>query len=189
MSVLRPLYILLAGLLIVLPSFAASSSDHPLGWLLDPTTNVAFFAMVAFLLIVWRVGGFRLIVGMLDDRRQKIADELRTALELRHEANELLEKAEKEHQNAVEESKKIIENAKEQAKQIRKDLEETLSVTIKRKQALAETRIRRVETEAIATIQRAASETATAAVALLVSEQDGSKQFDQAASQIDKTIH
>lgn len=187
MTVSRYIFLSVASALAALPSFAASKSGGLFGWLLDPTTNVAFLAMAVFLAIVWRVGGFRIIVRMLDDQRRKIADELRTAHDLKNEAVELYSKAESEHQNAVKEGDRIVEDAKKQAKQIKKDMEESLEVAIKRKQTLAETRIRRVEAEAVATIQKAVADTATAAVAQLISQQDGTKLFEQAADQIDKT--
>lgn len=189
MKSLRYSLLFTAANLIVLPALAASNSGGLFGWLLDPTTNVAFLATVVFLLIVWRVGGFRIIIRMLDEQRRKVADELQTAQNLRKEAVELFARAESEHQKAVEQAEKIIEDAKKQAKQIKLDMEETLEVAIQRKQALAETRIQRAEAEAVATIRKAAADTANAAVNKLISESDGSKLFDRATTEIDKKIH
>lgn len=187
MKTLRYILLSFTASIFCLPSLADSKSGGFFGWLLDPTTNVAFLATVVFLLIVWRVGGFRMIVQMLDNQRQKIADELQTAHSLRNEAVELYSKAENEHQNAVKEADKIVEDAKTQAKQIKKDMEESLELAIKRKQLLSETRIHRIESEAKSAIQKAVADVATEAVTQLISEQDGSKLFERAAKQIDET--
>ncbi|MEL7130118.1 MAG: ATP synthase F0 subunit B, partial [Pseudomonadota bacterium] len=118
--------ILAVGAALTIAPFAVAASDGhgsggPFEWLTHPATNVAFAAMVLFLLIVWRLGGFKAILGVLDNRAATIEAQLNEAKDLREAAAKMLADAERSQKQADADAKSIVEQAKKDAKAMRED--------------------------------------------------------------------
>lgn len=179
--------LVLTSLLASAPAFAASSAHSgPFGWLMDPVTNTAFAAMVAFFIVVWRVGGFKTIFGALDKRAEAIASELEQARNLREEAAKALASAERAQAEADKEAEAIVEQAKKDADAMMEDARKELADRLARREASAEQRISRAAQEAEEEVRRAAADAATAAAKALLSK-DGDY-FETAASEIEKAL-
>lgn len=170
-------------------AFAASEgATGPFGWLMDPVTNTAFLALVVFLLIVWRAGGFKTITSGLDNRAAAIQAELDQAKDLREAAAKALADAERKQQAADEDAKAIVAQAKSDAKSMMETARKDLEQRLKRREALAEARIARAEVEASEEVRRTAADAATQAARTLLSGDNGVDQFERAAAEIEKTF-
>ena len=159
-------------------------------WLSHGDTNTAFAAMVVFLLIVWRLGGFKAILGGLDNRAANIQAQLDEAKDLREAAAKMLAEAERRQKQADEEANAILKQAKADAKAYREEARKSLEQRLVRREAIAEARIKQAETDAAADVRRAAADAATqAAEKRLLSSGNAGDQFDIAASQIEKALN
>jgi F-type H+-transporting ATPase subunit b len=123
----------------------------------------AFYALLAFFAIVWRMGGFRAITAMLDDRARKIDAELKEAHRLRTEAELLLTEYEGKRIAAEAEARDIVAQAERDAEALRIQAEKDLKDDLDRRERLAEDRIRRAEAQAQAEVKGAAVDAAIAA--------------------------
>lgn len=177
-----------AATTVAAPALAASKAGGPFGWLMDPTTNVAFGALIVFFIVVWRVGGFKAITTALDDRAAKIAAQLDEAKDMREAAAKALAEAERRQQAADEDAKAIITQAKADAKEMMAEARADLDQRLKRREALAEARIQRAESEAADDVRRAAADAATQAARDLLMSDDSVDQFDRAVAEVDKSV-
>lgn len=185
-----------APALIASAAFAAEEGhgeSHGPAWLPEflshPATNTAFAAMVVFLLIVWRVGGFKAIIGALDTRAEKIQTQLNEAADLREAASAMLADAERQQKQADHDAKAIVAQAKKDAEAVMKEAREALAQRLERREAIAEARIRQAETEAASEVRRAAADAATQAAQSILSEKAGADQFEAAAQEIEKALN
>lgn len=177
---------LIASLFMALPASAAEGGF--IGKLTDPTTGVAFAAMVTFLLVVWRFGGFKAVGKSLDDRSAEIAAELDRAQSLREQAAAKLAEAERQQQDAGKEAEAIIAQAEQDAKSMVENARLELDERIKRREALAEIRIKRAETEAASEVRRVAADAATDATRKLLQQDSATTQFERAAREIESAF-
>ncbi len=171
---------------------AASESTGPWSWLTyalrDPATNVVLAALVIFLLIVWRMGAFKMVGSKLDERAQAISDELEEAKNLREQAAEALALAERRQKDADKEADAIIAQANEDAKLMMEEARRELAERLKRREAMAEARIARAEAEASEDVRRAAADAATEAARQLLLDDTSIDQFELAAKEIEKAL-
>ena len=188
--------------LVASPAFAASDAHGGGGFiggfmysLTDPVTHTAFLAFAAFLLIAWRMGALKTILGGLDKRADDIRNELEEAQSLREQAAEALALAERRQQDADKEAEAMIAQAKDDAKRIMKEARKDIADRLARREALAEARITRAEAEATQhlhvgpwTQRRAAADAATAAAKRLLAEDTAVDQFESAAREIEKAL-
>ena len=180
-----------------LPSMAWAAGDghasHYPSWvpefLTHDATNVAFFAMVGFLLIVWRVGGFKAMTSGLDKRAEAIASQLNEAKDLREAATKMLADAERQQKQADKDAQEIVAQAKKDAELLMKDAREGLAQRLERREAVAEARIAQAESEATAEVRRAAADAATKAAQSILAEKSGADQFEAAAKEIEKALN
>ena len=129
-----------------LPSIAFAAEDghanHYPSWvpefLTHDATNVAFLAMAGFLLIVWRVGGFKAMTSGLDKRAETISSQLNEAKDLREAATKMLADAERQQKQADEDAQEIVAQAKKDAEALMKDAREGLAQRLERREAVAE---------------------------------------------------
>ncbi len=178
---------LLCAVAIAPTAFAASEkASGPFGWLMDPVTNTAFGALLVFLLVVWRLGGFKAIFGALDKRAEAISSELEQAKNLREEATKALASAERAQAEADKEAEAIIAQAKLDAEAMMVEARNELADRLKRREASAEQRIARAAQEAEEEVRRAAADAATAAAKEVLSK-DGDF-FETAALEIEKAL-
>lgn len=170
---------------VFLSPAAFAAGDSKLAWYADPTTNAAFAALVVFLFIVWRLGGFNLIFSALDKRAQDIRDQIDEAKQLREEATRLMAEAEQKAKEADQAADEIVRRAKADADALMAEARSDLEAKVARREAQAEQRIARAEQEAMTDVKRAAADAATNAVRGLLSEGGHqSKSFDTALAEV-----
>lgn len=149
----------------------------------DPT----FWVAVAFVIIVAGVfrPAARTLLGALDNRSARIAQQLDEAQKLREEAQKTLAEYKRMQRDAVKESERIIASAKSEAQSLRSDAENKLKEQLARREKLALEKIDQAEANAVEEVRGQAVDLAIAATArLLTSHVDGS-QGDQL---IDRSI-
>ncbi|TDR94556.1 ATP F0F1 synthase subunit B [Enterovirga rhinocerotis] len=138
---------------------------------------VSFFA---FLGLVWKAGGFRMIIGALDKRGERIRHELDEAKRLREEAAALLADYQKKRGEAEKEAEEIVSNARSEAERVARDASERLADFVQRRTAAAETRIAQAEAKATQDVRDAATEAAIKASETVLRDQlrgDGSREL------------
>lgn len=125
--------------------------------------DVSFWVLIAFVIVIgvfWRAGLHRMILGGLDKRAQKIADELDQARKLREEAQELLAQYQRRQREAEEEAKGIIEQAKKDAQRLAAETRDKIAAQIERRAKAAEDKIARAEEQAVAEVRAQAADLA-----------------------------
>jgi F-type H+-transporting ATPase subunit b len=127
-------------------------------------------AFAIFLIIVFRVGAHRSILGALDNRSAKIQAELDEAKRLKEEAEKLLAEYMKKQREAEGEAKAIIDQANAEAKQIAADAKTRLEEFIARRTKMAETKIAQAEQQALGEVRAAAADAAVKAAERIVAE-------------------
>lgn len=120
-------------------------------------------AFVIFMGIVWKVGGFKTMIGGIDARSEKIRKELQEAKSLREEAAKLLAEYQAKRQSAEKEAEAIIAQAQVEAERFAKEAEEKMADFIQRRTAQAEQKIAQAEVQAAADVRAAAADTAVRA--------------------------
>lgn len=189
--------ILSLGIVVTSGSTVANAADghgpsHYPSWLPEflthDATNVAFLAMAGFLLIVWRVGGFKAIISGLDNRAETIKNQLDEAKDLREAAAKMLADAERKQKQADKDAQEIVAQAKQDAEILMKGARENLAQRLERREAVAEARIQQAENEATAEVRRAAADAATQAAQSILADKSGTDQFEAAAKEIEKAL-
>ncbi len=115
-----------------------------------------FYVLIAFLIVIGifaRAGVHKMIVGGLDKRAQKIADELNEARKMREEAQELLASYQRRQREAEEEASGIIEQAKKDAQRMTADARDKIAEQTERRIKSAEEKIARAEAQAISEVR------------------------------------
>lgn len=118
--------------------------------------DVYFYVLIAFVLVLgvfWRMGAHKAVIGGLDKRSQKIADELDQARKLREEAQELLAQYQRRQRTAEDEAKGIIEQAKRDAAALAAEQRKKINEQIARRAKAAEEKIARAEAQALAEVR------------------------------------
>ena len=141
---------------------------------------VSFFGFVGLLLYY----GVPALVGKaLDERADRIREELDEARRLREEAQALLADYQKKREAAEEEAKAIVEQARREADSLAGETRKGLIEMLDRRSKLAEEKIARAEAQALAEVRSVAVDTAIAAAERVlsgkVSPQSGGALVDQ----------
>lgn len=182
----------LATAITLSPLAHAAGDSHGPSWLPEflthPATNIAFFALVIFLIIMWRVGGFKALADGLDKRADDIQAQLNEAKDLREAAAKLLAEAERSQAEAEKDAEAIVAQAKKDAKLLMAEQRTSLAAKLERREAAAEARIKQAENEAAAEVRRAAADAATAAARDIMLANAGDDIFEQAAQDIQKAL-
>lgn len=189
---MKRLLILSTSLVALAPMAFAAGESHGPAWLPEflshPATNVAFFALVIFLLIMWRIGGFKALAGGLDKRADAIQAQLNEAKDLREAAAKLLADAERKQVQAEKDAAGIVEQAKKDAALLMADQRAALAAKLERREAIAEARIAQAENEAAAEVRRAAADAATAAARDILVRNSDDDIFERAAQDIENAL-
>jgi len=117
-------------------------------------------AFVIFIALLVKFGAFKMLLGELDKRGERIASELDEAKRLRADAEALLASYEKRRHEAETEAAAIIAQAKVEAERLAKEAETKLADFVARRQKSAEEKIAQAETEAAREVRNAAAEAA-----------------------------
>ena len=116
--------------------------------------------MIAFLVILWFTGGFKMAGAALDSKADKIKTDLDEAARLRAEAEAMLEDIRKQRSDAEAQGAEMLKAAKEAAKHFETEAKAKLEEQIQRRAELAERRIANAEAQASAEVKAAAAELA-----------------------------
>jgi len=127
----------------------------------DPTFWVAV-ALVVFIAAVFKPVS-KMVTKGLDDRAEKIKDELDEAERLRNEAQDLLAQYQRKQRDAAKEAEAIIQHAKDEAERMDREGRERLKAALERREKLAMDRIALAEQQAVERVRARAVDVAIAA--------------------------
>jgi F-type H+-transporting ATPase subunit b len=125
--------------------------------------SAEFWVAVAFAIfwgILFYFGVPARMLGSLDNRSKRIADELAEAQRLRQDAEKLLKEFEAKRAAAEREAAEIVSSAREEAEQLAREMQEKMAEFVKRRTAAAETKIAQAEAQAAAEVRAAAVDAA-----------------------------
>jgi len=125
----------------------------------SPTIWV-FLATILFLLALVYFGVHKKIATSLDNRSNKIRDELEEARRLREEAQALLASFQRRQKEAEEQADDIIKQARRDAEMMAVNARKDLAVRLERRTVQAEAKIATAETKAMADVKAKAAEMA-----------------------------
>lgn len=145
------------------------------------------WVLISFLLfaaVAFRFGASK-FTSMLDGKIEAIRDDIKTAENLRIEAQELLAQYQRKQRDAAKEADQIVSSARKAAEMIRKEADTELQETMARKEAQLSERLARMEESAKAEIQTYAAELAVKATREIIASR-----LDQAANDrlVDQSI-
>ncbi|MET4807094.1 F0F1 ATP synthase subunit B [Limibacillus sp. MBR-115] len=124
-------------------------------------------ALVIFIgLAVWK--GMRPLLDSLDQRSEKIRNELDEARSLREEAQALLADYKRKQRDALAEAEQIVDHAKQEAQRLAKKAEADLKEQLARREQQALDKIAQAEQHALREVRDQAVDLAIAATAKLV---------------------
>jgi F-type H+-transporting ATPase subunit b len=135
--------------------------------------DASFFTLVAliiFLGIVAYAGGFRAMGAGLDNRSERIRNDLEHAAKLRKEAEALLAEYRQKRVDAENEAASIVAAAKADAEEYAAETRRKLSESLDRRTRQAEQKIAQAEAAAIKDVRNAATELAIAAAQNMVAQ-------------------
>ena len=133
--------------------------------------DATFWALIA-LIIFLGVVVYMKVPGMLtknlDERADKIRNDLEEARRLREEAQELLAEYQRKRKEAEQEASDIIAAAERDAELMAKEAEEKTADFVARRTAMAEQKIAQAQAQAVADVRASAVEIAIAAAGKIV---------------------
>lgn len=173
---------------------AETATDHGHG--AEPFyASAEFWVAVGFVVFVVLVArtAFRVIAVALDDRAEKIKNQIDEAQRLAEEAQQLLATYERKQREAAEEAEIIVEQARREADRLAERAAHDLERSLKRREELAVERIAQAETTAIREVKGLAVELAMEATKRLLVDHLSAKQssalVDAAIRDLPKTLH
>ncbi|WP_299347868.1 ATP F0F1 synthase subunit B [uncultured Maritalea sp.] len=138
----------------------------------------ATIGLITFLGILVYVGVPKTVLGMLDAKSKKIADDLDEAKRLREEAQSLLAEYERKRKAAEDEAQEIIEAAKTQAERFTQEAQASLEDLIARRTKAVEEKIAQAESQAIADVRARSADIAVEAARHVLVDKMGEKGDD-----------
>ena len=150
-------------------------------------TDPTFWVGLAFVLTVALIAKpiWRGVAGSLDERADKIRDQIEEARKLREEAQALLADYQRKQRDALSEAENIVAHAGEEAGRMKAEAAEHLEQTIERRKAQALDRIAQSEAQAIASVRDTAVDVAVAAAEQLIKDRVSG---DRQAALVDAAI-
>lgn len=131
-----------------------------------------FWVAVAFVILLavfgW-LGVHRSLIKALDNRRDRIKNELDEAKRLKTEAAALLAEYKKKRETAEREAQEIVDSAKAEAERLAAEGKAKLEEFVTRRTQMAETKIAQAEAQALADVRAAAADAAVAAAGQVLS--------------------
>ncbi len=135
---------------------------------------VCFVILIA---VVFRLS-YRVVAAALDDRADKIKNQIDEAAKLAEEAQELLASYERKKHDAVAETNAIVEHARQEANRLAERTAEDLERSLKRREQMALDRIAQAEASAIADVRNQAINVALQAAQQVLKKQVTGKSAD-----------
>ncbi|MHB2265452.1 F0F1 ATP synthase subunit B [Aliihoeflea sp. PC F10.4] len=130
---------------------------------------VVFLALVVYLRVPGMIG------RNLDQRAERIRNELEEARKLREEAQQLLAEYQRKRKEAEQEAGEIVEAAKREAGHLVEEAKQRSQEYVARRTALAEQKIAQAERDAVNAVRSNAVDIAVAAASKLLEERADAK--------------
>jgi F-type H+-transporting ATPase subunit b len=137
-------------------------------------------ALVIFLAMLAKFGVHKSIIGALDARGERVAQELAEARRLRQDAEKLLAEYDAKRKAAESEAAGIVAAAREEATRLAAEAEAKLADFVTRRTKSAEDKIAQAEAQAEGEVRAAAAEAATRAAETILRSQMAGKAGDAA---------
>ena len=139
----------------------------------------AFISLILFIGIIVYMKVPGMVTKGLDDRSDKIRNDLEEARRLREEAQQLLAEYQRKRKEAEQEAESIVSAAKREAEAMAQDAERKTAEYVERRTALAEQKIAQAEALAVAEVKSSAVDMAVDATeALLAKKMTGAAAGD-----------
>jgi F-type H+-transporting ATPase subunit b len=149
-------------------------------------------ATVIFAVFAFRPGA-KAVTAMLDDRADKIRQELEEAQRLREDAQATLASYQRRQRDALKEAEDIIAHAREEAERLRLHAAAELDTSMKRREAQAMDRIAQAEALALQEVKSLTVDLAVAAGGRLLAQnldaQQSAKLIDAAIADLPRNLH
>ena len=123
----------------------------------------AFVALICFFVLLWRINAHGMIGKALDDVGRKVQAQLDEAVQLRAEAQTLLDQIKIQREDTERLGAEMLKAAEADAERLRKDAAIKLEEDIKRRADLAERKIAIAEAQAANDVRAAAADLAAEA--------------------------
>lgn len=136
--------------------------------------DAEFWVAVAFVIFVAGMGYLgvhRTIAKSLDDRADRIKEELDEARKLKDEAAQLLADYQRKRQQAEAEAQDIVTGAKAEAERMAVEAKARIEEFVARRTKMAETKIAQAEAQAAADVRAAAADAAVAAAERILTQE------------------
>mgnify|MGYP002637529126 CR=1 FL=1 len=142
--------------------------------------DTTFFVAVAFVLFFVLFGKklFASMTASLDERAQKIQDQIEEATRLREAAQDLLASYEKKQHEALKEAENIVRAAKDEAERLSLEAAGQLEATLNRAEQLAKDRIAQAEVQAITDVRTMAINVAMEATKRILTDEVSAAKAD-----------
>ncbi len=147
----------------------AAAHAHKNPGILGDTYTWLIVAFAILMGLVYKAGGFKAMMKGLDDKADKIRQELEEAETLRREAQDILGQYRRRYRDALQESQDIIDHAKKETMRLREEAEKDLEATVERRKQQALERIAQAEAKALAEVRAEAVDIAMKTSASLLS--------------------
>jgi F-type H+-transporting ATPase subunit b len=153
-------------------------------------TNPTFWFLVSFILFFILFGRaiWTMVSGGLDDRSRRIETDIQEAIQMREEAQALLNDIKARQMEAGKHAEAILEHARLEAERLRSEAAKELDEYLKHRELLVEQRIEFAEREALKDIRdtavRMAIEASEKILANVVSHDTDSQIADQAIQEL-----
>ena len=161
--------------------------------MLEDSTFWALIGLIIFFVIIFAVGAPRLATRKLDERTERIRNELEEARKSREEAQALLAEYQRKRREAEAEAENIVEEARREAKRMSDEANAKLNEMIERRTKSAEDKIALAEAQATSEIRGHASDLAVQAASHILSERlsgDASQQMiDEGIATVRERLH
>lgn len=158
---------------------------------MDATTQATwwvFASLIIFFVVLAYFGVHKMLAKALDNRADRIRNELDEARELREEAQGVLAELQRKRREAEEEAEQIVAAARREAESIRKDAAAKSEEYVERRTASAEQKIAQAESDAMASVRNRAIEIATSAAREVLAQSVGADKQQQIIDDSLKTI-
>lgn len=130
---------------------------------------IIFLAILAYLKVPGMIG------RSLDDRADRIRNELEEARKLREDAQQLLAEYQRKRQEAEQEAKDLVAAAKRESKQILAEAKQKTEEYVARRTELAEQKIAQAERDAVSEVRALAVDVAVAAAGRILADKVDAK--------------
>jgi len=140
--------------------------------------DATFWALVALIIFLGILAYMKvpaMLGNALDQRAERIRNELEEARRLREEAQQLLAEYQRKRREAEQEAKDLVDAAKREAKLIVTDAKKKTEEYVARRAAMAEQKIAQAERDAVNEVRSRAVDVAVAAASKLLAEKVDSK--------------